>query len=191
MPSARFLGFTSVAAVTLAGYLTAQQNISVKVKSDEIGGLVSSADGVEAGVWVIAETTDLPTRYIKEVVTDDQGRYLIPVTSDCDLYSLGARLWAGGFAETAGAPGKTSRSEAVRGAGQEGRRAILPGELLVRDAAHAQRKRIPRHGAVGKRHFAEYQNAGTVAASDQDRQLRIVPPARQSNTRARFRRLFA
>jgi hypothetical protein len=27
---------------------------------------------------VIAETTELPTHYIKEVVTDDQGRYLIP-----------------------------------------------------------------------------------------------------------------
>jgi O-acetyl-ADP-ribose deacetylase (regulator of RNase III) len=33
--------------------------------------------GTRAGVWVIAETTDLPTRYIKEVVTDDSGRYLI------------------------------------------------------------------------------------------------------------------
>ena len=35
-------------------------------------------NGPEAGVWVIAETTDLPTRLIKSVVTDDQGRYLIP-----------------------------------------------------------------------------------------------------------------
>ena len=34
-------------------------------------------NGPEAGVWVIAETTDLPTRLIKSVVTDDQGRYLI------------------------------------------------------------------------------------------------------------------
>jgi hypothetical protein len=48
------------------------------VKSDEITGMVKSANGPEAGVWVIAETTDLPTRYSKEVVTDDRGRYLIP-----------------------------------------------------------------------------------------------------------------
>ena len=34
--------------------------------------------GPEAGVWVIAETTDLPTKYAKVVVTDDKGRYLIP-----------------------------------------------------------------------------------------------------------------
>jgi hypothetical protein len=40
--------------------------------------VVSSSEGPEAGVGVIAETTELPTHYIKEVVTDDQGRYLIP-----------------------------------------------------------------------------------------------------------------
>ena len=43
---------------------------------DDIGGVVTSAKGPEAGVWVIAETTDLPTRYAKMVVTDDFA-YLI------------------------------------------------------------------------------------------------------------------
>jgi len=45
---------------------------------DDIGGVVASAKGPEAGVWVIAETTDLPTKFAKMVVTDDQGRYLLP-----------------------------------------------------------------------------------------------------------------
>src|ERR1051325_4499781 len=49
-----------------------------KIKPADIGGVVASSKGPEAGVWVIAETTDLPTRYIKEVVTDDRGRYMIP-----------------------------------------------------------------------------------------------------------------
>ena len=48
------------------------------VPSDVISGVVTSAKGPEAGVWVIAETNDLPTRFIKIVVTDDQGRYLLP-----------------------------------------------------------------------------------------------------------------
>jgi hypothetical protein len=39
---------------------------------------VTSTSGAEAGVWVIAETRDLPTRYIKSVVTDDRGRFLVP-----------------------------------------------------------------------------------------------------------------
>jgi|KBSMisStandDraft_5_1062788.scaffolds.fasta_scaffold05892_10 hypothetical protein len=43
-----------------------------------IGGVVRSSNGPEAGVWVIAETKDLPTNFIKIVVTDDQGRYMVP-----------------------------------------------------------------------------------------------------------------
>jgi hypothetical protein len=46
----------------------------VAVNSDDIGGVVTSSTGAEAGVWVIAETTDLPTRFRKIVVTDDTGR---------------------------------------------------------------------------------------------------------------------
>ena len=60
--------------------------------NDDIGGTVTSSKGPEAGVWVIAETTDLPTRYIKEVVTDDQGRYLIP-----DLPKAKYTVWARGY----------------------------------------------------------------------------------------------
>ena len=43
-----------------------------------IGGVVESSDGQEAGVWVIAETSDLPTHLIKIVVTDDDGRFVLP-----------------------------------------------------------------------------------------------------------------
>jgi hypothetical protein len=49
----------------------AQQNTgSVQVDSDDIGGIVTSANGPEAGVWVIAETDAFKTRYAKIVVTD-------------------------------------------------------------------------------------------------------------------------
>jgi hypothetical protein len=51
---------------------------TVTVDKDNIGGVVTSSKGPEAGVWVVAETTDLPTKYAKIVVTDDQGRYLLP-----------------------------------------------------------------------------------------------------------------
>ena len=43
-----------------------------------ITGVVQGAKGPEAGVWVIAETKDLPTNFIKIVVTDDQGRFMLP-----------------------------------------------------------------------------------------------------------------
>jgi hypothetical protein len=92
MRAANCLLFSCVMAVALAGHLPAQQNQKLKVKSDEIGGVVSSANGSEAGVWVIAETTDLPTGYIKEVVTDDQGRYLIPALPQATY-----TVWARGY----------------------------------------------------------------------------------------------
>src|SRR5262249_284804 len=85
-------------AMGTAGYLLNQRDLAraqtatVKVGASDIGGIVSSAKGSEAGVWVIAETTDLPTRYIKEVVTDDHGRYLIP-----DLPKATYTVWARGY----------------------------------------------------------------------------------------------
>ena len=78
-------------AISWSG-IHAQQTASVRVGASDIGGVVSSSKGPEAGVWVIAETTDLPTRYIKEVVTDDRGRYLIP-----DLPKANYTVWARGY----------------------------------------------------------------------------------------------
>jgi hypothetical protein len=69
-----------------------QSGPAVRVEADDIGGVVTSSKGPEAGVWVIAETTDLPTRYIKEVVTDDRGRYLLP-----DLPKAKYTVWARGY----------------------------------------------------------------------------------------------
>ena len=65
---------------------------TVKMDGDDIGGVVNSAKGPEAGVWVIAETSELPTRYIKIVVTDDQGRYVIP-----DLPKAKYKVWVRGY----------------------------------------------------------------------------------------------
>src|SRR2546427_2065602 len=70
-------------AVLLAGSLAGvgagqRGGGAVQIGNDDIGGVVTGARGPEAGVWVIAETKDLPTRMIKSVVTDDQGRYLLP-----------------------------------------------------------------------------------------------------------------
>src|ERR1700760_1732052 len=64
----------------------------VSIGSTDIGGVVTSAAGPEAGVWVIAETTDLPTRYAKIVVTDDAGRYVIP-----DLPKAKYKVWVRGY----------------------------------------------------------------------------------------------
>ena len=74
--------------------------------ADGIGGVVTSSKGPEAGVWVIAETHDLPTRLIKIVVTDDQGRYMLP-----ELPKAKYEVWVRGYGlidgkHVEGTPGK-------------------------------------------------------------------------------------
>jgi hypothetical protein len=67
-------------AVAVPGQLVAQQTDAPSglLGDSDLGGVVTSANGPEAGVWVIAETADLPTKFARLVVTDDRGRYLIP-----------------------------------------------------------------------------------------------------------------
>jgi hypothetical protein len=82
--------FLSVLTFLYSPGLHAQQRVDVG--ATDIGGVVSSSKGAEAGVWVIAETTDLPTRFARIVVTDDQGRYLIP-----DLPAANYSVWVRGY----------------------------------------------------------------------------------------------
>ena len=87
--------YLSAAAATLAlaaiapTELRAQQSAAVTIDGDDIGGVVTGANGPEAGVWVIAETDDLPTKFAKIVVTDDQGRYVIPDLAEGQLHASG------------------------------------------------------------------------------------------------------
>src|SRR5258707_3711360 len=90
-----------------------------EAKAADIKGVVTGPKGPEAGVWVIAETTDLPTKYAKVVVTDDKGRYLIP-----ELTKANYSVWARGYglkdsAKTKSAPGKTVNLKAAAASAKE------------------------------------------------------------------------
>jgi hypothetical protein len=86
------IGIAAISA-SLPAPASAQPAAAVAIDNDDIGGVVKSPSGKpEAGVWVIAETTDLPTRYTKAVVTDDQGRYVIP-----DLPTANYDVWVRGY----------------------------------------------------------------------------------------------
>ena len=89
--------FARVAALGLLVFAVlaascAQQSDSVAIDADDIGGVVNGPNGPEAGVWVIAETSDLDVRYIKTVVTDDLGRYVVP-----DLPDASYDVWVRGY----------------------------------------------------------------------------------------------
>src|SRR5262245_30230428 len=65
-------------AMSAAGLAARQAGNAVPIDDDDIGGVVTSEKGPEAGVWVIAETKDLQTGFSRSVVTDDRGRYVVP-----------------------------------------------------------------------------------------------------------------
>lgn len=71
----------------------------IKIVPDDIGGVVKSSKGPEAGVWVIAETKDLPNRFVKIVVTDDEGRYVLP-----ELPQGKYKVWVRGYGLTDSKP---------------------------------------------------------------------------------------
>ena len=104
------ISFLAVLVPTLLFQMSAQ---SVRIDNDDIGGVVTSAKGPEAGVWVIAETSDLPTKYAKIVVTDDRGQYVLP-----DLPKANYRIWVRGYglvdsAKVSASPGQQLNLKAV------------------------------------------------------------------------------
>ena len=92
--SSRNIGIAAVAILAVAVVPLPGQSpgATVPMDSDDIAGVVTGPAGPEAGVWVIAETRDLPTRHIKIVVTDDEGRYLVP-----DLPQATYDVWVRGY----------------------------------------------------------------------------------------------
>src|SRR6266496_2249885 len=116
------IAYSGIAAIVIAVSLTAYQaplsaqqsgGSALRVGANDLGGTVASRNGPEAGVWVIAETNDLPTKFAKLVVTDDRGRYLIPGLPK-GKYSV----WVRGYGlvdsrKLSGAPGKTLNLTAV------------------------------------------------------------------------------
>src|SRR5690349_5781580 len=108
------LGLGGVAVASLVMLTAGQQPAGAPaIDGDDIGGVVTGARGPEAGVWVIAETRGTPTRLIKSVVTDDQGRFLVP-----DLPNGEYDVWVRGYGlvdspKVKAAPGKVVNLKAV------------------------------------------------------------------------------
>ena len=114
--------YLGVAAVGIAALLAAcaaglssspATDAGVNIGDKDLGGVVRGASGPEAGVWVIAETTDLPTKFAKIAVTDERGRYVIP-----DLPQANYSVWVRGYGlvdspKVRSEPGKTVNLQAV------------------------------------------------------------------------------
>ena len=153
--SRRWAGMASIAFVLLAGIaicrlearprpngVSPAASSDVAIDADDIGGVVTSSNGPEAGVWVIAETADLGTKFREIVITNDRGQYLLP-----DLPKANYKVWVRGYglvdsAPVNAAPGQELALAAVsrRHAARGGR--ILSGELLGFAAERAFQERV-------------------------------------------------
>src|SRR5438067_1867120 len=108
------VGAALLFAASLAGQGPAGSGAAaVAIDPDDLGGVVTGPSGPEAGVWVIAETTDLPTKFTRIVVTDDRGRFVVP-----DLPKAAYNVWVRGYGlidspKVPAAPGKTIELKAI------------------------------------------------------------------------------
>ena len=128
--------------------LSSQQTVTVRIDDDDIGGVVTSAKGPEAGVWVIAETHDLPTRFARMVVTDDSGRYVIP-----DLPKANYDIWVRGYGlvdspKVKSNTGKLVNLKAVVAPNEAAAAQYYPVNLLVLDDEDSDKSEFGGKGKI-------------------------------------------
>ena len=175
-----YFGVALVAlAAALAGapaQLSAQQAPpGVNIGATDLGGVVTGPNGPEAGVWVIAETKDLPTRFAKIVVTDDQGRYVLP-----DLPKAKYQVWVRGYGlvdspKVESEPGKQLNLTAVPAPNAAAAAQYYPAiywysMLKIPDAEPVRRQE--RHSRQG--------HADRLHQPDEEQRLRRLPSARHA-----------
>src|SRR5262249_8699675 len=136
-----------------------------------------SARGPEAGVWVIAETNDLPTRFIKIVVTDEQGRYVLPELPKGANYDV----WVRGYGlvdspKVKGAPGRILNLSAVVAPNEAAAADYLPGAVVALHAEDSGQEPVPRHRTRRQWHAAADPKSEPMACRDQVARLRLLSP---------------
>jgi hypothetical protein len=137
-------------AASLAGVRAGQVAAgAVAIDNDDIGGVVTGPRGPEAGVWVIAETTDMPARLSKTVVTDDQGRYLLP-----DLPKANYDVWVRGYGlvdspKVHAAPGRILNLTAVAAPNPKAAAEYYPAQYWLSLLQVPPRSDFPGTGAKG------------------------------------------
>jgi hypothetical protein len=153
----------------LAVAAAAQQRATVAIDPDDMGGTVDNGKAPEAGVWVIAETTDLPTRFARIVVTDDRGRFLLP-----DLPKANYRVWVRGYGlvdspKVDAAPGRTLNLRAAVAPDAKAAAEYYPASYWYSLLEVPDKSEFPGHRPGRQRHLAERQEPGAVSPRDENR----------------------
>lgn len=131
-----------------------------RVADDVIQGTVRSANGPEAGVWVIAETTELPTKFVKIVVTDDRGSYVLP-----QLPKANYDIWVRGYGlvdspRTKAAPGSALDLKAVLAANDSEAAQYYPAQYWYSMLVIPEKGLFPGTGPSGNGMPAKLKSQG-------------------------------
>ena len=183
------LAFTSLTPGVIAGVSAFQgPGGEIAIDGDDIGGVVTGAEGPEAGVWVIAETTDLPTKFAKIVVTDDRGRYLDARSAEGELQRLGARLRARRFAEgRRRRPGKTLNLTAVAAPNAaRGRASTTRPATGSRCCRCPDKSEFPGTGPTGNGIAPTHEEPGASGCASSSRAAARRATSSATRARARF-----
>lgn len=178
------LGAVAVAALAW-GWLQTRPG-GQALGADDIAGVLTGPAGPEAGVWIVAETAGLPTRYAKIVVTDDQGRFLVP-----DLPAGDYKVWARGYglADTASVqarPGATVRltarlasaAEAAKGYPAAYWYSMLKAPAKADFSAAGRSDEIPAAFASQEQWLMRLKNTGCVGCHQMGNEAtRTIPAA--------------
>src|SRR2546425_7078760 len=143
------IAFAVIMVVSLAGVQGQVAPQAVAIDNDDIGGVVTGPRGPEAGVWVIAETRETPTRLIKSVVTDDRGRYVLP-----DLPKANYDVWVRGYGlvdspKVKATPGKNVNFTAVAAPGPRAAAEYYPAQYWFSLLQMPPKTDFPGTGANG------------------------------------------
>ncbi len=180
------LALTAFLAVSMTR-ATAQGGDAPRIDNDDIGGVVTSTRGPEAGVWVIAETTDLPTK-----MAQDRGdRRPRPLrgsgSAEGQLQRLGSRLRSGGLGESDERARTDRESHGHSGAQPARRSRVLPGELLVRAGQPPDKSEFPGTGEKGNGISEAHAQPGAVDQQHQDVHVHARATRWATRRRARCR----
>ena len=118
---------------------------------------------------MIAETTDLPTKFAKIVVTDDRGRYLLP-----DLPKANYSVWVRGYGlvdspKVQATPGKTLNLKAVSRPTPRAAAEYYPASYWYSLLQVPDKSEFPGTGPQGNGISPEHEEPGRMARADQDR----------------------
>ncbi len=111
-------------------------------------------------MWVVAETTDLPTRLITTVVTDDQGRYLVP-----DLPKANYNVWVRGYGlvdspKVQAVPGKALNLKAVAAPNATAAAQYYPAQYWLALLQVPDKSNFPGTGPTGNGYSPNIRSQG-------------------------------